>query len=121
MIPVLRNQLYLCQLCGSRFDDPAKHVLLHCRGLNVKRNILFEKLIDILSVDDSHWLFSQDDDIILQTLIGKRTGRFWNIEDATWIGILCTIAESLNQMDKKSKWKLLLTHQHNSPPILIRG
>ncbi|CAH1783288.1 unnamed protein product, partial [Owenia fusiformis] len=62
---------FTCKKCNSSCNCIIFH-FLHCNQFLSERDAFFERLIDILPVQDSVMLFNFDDDIFLQTVLGSR-------------------------------------------------
>ena len=92
------NEVVICKLCNKEVTDRAKHFLLNCENLMDERNEFMEKIVDVLEVRDSVDLFNQDEDILVETLLGGRTDCLLHIEYSVWCQFLLIVASGVSKM-----------------------
>lgn len=95
------GKIMICKLCGKETDDRAKHLILGCEMLIEERNVFFERVIDTLEVRDGVNLFNQEDDILLETLLGSKVDCLSSINDDVWDKLMLVTAESITSFYKK--------------------
>jgi hypothetical protein len=95
------GKVMICKLCGKETDDRAKHLILGCEKLLEERNVFFEKVIDTLEVRDGVNLFNQEDDILLETLLGSRVDCLSSIDDDVWDKLMLVTAKSITSFYNK--------------------
>ena len=66
-----------------------------------ERNVFFERVIDTLEVRDGVNLFNQEDDILLETLLGSKVDCLSSINDDVWDKLMLVTAESITSFYKK--------------------
>ena len=62
----------VCSLCNRTVTDMCKHILMQCPELYNERNIICDKIVDILPVEASVELFEMDDTEITDILMGQK-------------------------------------------------
>jgi len=67
LMPIKSGQ---CILCNTFTQDLPKHLALQCQKLLHIRNNMFYKIVDILPVEKRVEFFDQNDDDILESLLG---------------------------------------------------
>ena len=75
-----------CSLCDTVAADIIKHLIMNCKHLLERRNIMFYEIVDLLPVQDSVNFFNYDDDCILEFLLCGNTIDF--MDNDTWIQII---------------------------------
>jgi hypothetical protein len=103
------GKIMICKLCGKETDDRAKHLILGCEMLLEERDVFFERVIDTLEVRDGVNLFNQEDDIILETLLGSKVDCLSSINDDVWDKLMLVTAESITSFYNKMH-AILLTN-----------
>lgn len=99
VMPVVKS--VICKLCGKEVDDRAKHLIVGCEMLFEERNVYFERVIDTLEVRDGIDLFNQEDDILLETLLGSRVDCLTSINDDVWNRLMLVTAGGIASLYKK--------------------
>ncbi len=73
-----------CELCMKHVNDYRTHIILHCERLVHDRNLLFDELASVLDIGVYITLCDQDDDTLMNCLLGGENNDLWSIDWDTW-------------------------------------
>ena len=96
-----------CRLCNMFTHDLPKHLILQCKKLLHIRNSLFYIIVDILSVEKSVEFFDQNDDDILESLLGGiHNTTMRSMESDVWESLMCHISDCMYTLYSNFKYVL---------------
>ncbi|CAH1798076.1 unnamed protein product [Owenia fusiformis] len=90
-----------CLACAKTTNDIVKHFILECSSLSATRDIFFEKIVNLLPVEDSINILNSDDDVLVECLLGSRTDVLQNYDFAEWQQFINLSSNQISAMLKE--------------------
>ena len=92
LFPIVQHS---CEKCNRDVSDIIKHYILSCESYVQERNVLLERIVDILPVQKSVEILEQDEDDLLVTLLGGMTNSLEQIDDSMLAYVIVEIARCI--------------------------